>query len=303
VRRLEGRIAIVTGAGQGLGRSHALHLAAQGASVVVNDLGAAVHGGSLGHSPAQQVVDEITRQGGRAVASAHDVADWKQAGELVDVALRTFGDLHVLVNNAGIIRDRTLANMTETEWDDVIRVHLKGHAAPTHHALAYWRDRAKAGQEVKASVVHTTSAAGLAGNFGQANYSAAKLGIVALSRVVALEAGSYGVRSNVISPSARTRMSLSVPGGEDSLKPPTDPSQIDVFDPQNVSPTVGWLAEKDCPATAQIFHIIGNRLLVMSMPAIAHDLRTERRWKAEELDRELRNKLVKPPLVEEFIKC
>lgn len=300
--RLDGRVAIVTGAGQGLGRSHALLLAAQGASVVVNDLGTGVHGGRLAQSPAQQLVDEIIAQGGRAVASTHDVSNWDDAGKMIQVALHAFGDLHVLVNNAGIIRDRTLANMTESEWDDVIRVHLKGHAGPTHHAVAYWRSRAQSGKAVSASVVHTTSAAGLAGNFGQANYSAAKLAIVALSRVVALEAGRYGVRSNAVSPSARTRMSLAVPGAEGYLKPPAS-QQLDNFDPANVSPLVAWLAQGDCPATAQIFHIIGNRLLVMSMPAIVHELRAEHRWNAEALDRELRNRLVQPLNVEEFIKC
>jgi len=302
MRRLDGRIAIITGAGQGLGRSHALLLAEQGAKVVVNDLGTGVHGEALAHSPAQNVVDEIVSKGGHAVASTHDVSSWDEAGELIDLALREFGDLHVLVNNAGIIRDRTLANMSESEWDDVIRVHLKGHAAPTHHALAYWRSRAQSGKVVNASVIHTTSAAGLVANFGQANYSAAKLGIVALSRVVAIEAGRYGVRSNAVSPAARTRMSLAVPGSEEYLKPPEHSEQLDAFDPSNVSPLIAWLGERDCPATAQIFHVIGNRLLVMSIPAIVHDMRAEQRWDAEALDRRLRVNLVQPVQIEEFIK-
>src|SRR5262249_10844196 len=155
--------------------------------------------------PAQEVAVEIRSSGGRAIASHHDVADWGQAEQMIALAVETFGELHVLVNNAGILRDRTLANMTEDEWDAVIRVHLKGHAAPTRHAVAYWRDRSKAGHEVKASVIHTTSVAAFAGNFGQANYTAAKLGIIGLSRVTALEGQRYGIRSNAVSPSARTR--------------------------------------------------------------------------------------------------
>jgi NAD(P)-dependent dehydrogenase (short-subunit alcohol dehydrogenase family) len=291
--RLDGRVAIVTGGGRGLGRAHALALAAEGARVVVNDLGADLHGEGADAAPAQQVVQEIIGGGGEAVVSGHDVGDWEQARQMIALALERFGDLHVLVNNAGILRDRLLANMNEAEWDAVIRVHLKGHAAPTRHAMAWWRDRAKAGHAVKASVVHTTSLAGLVGNFGQANYAAAKLGVVGLSRVVAIEGAKYGVRSNAVSPSARTRI-------ESSLKPP--PADVfDVFDPGNVSPLIAWLATADCPATGQVFQAYGDRVEVLAHSSIAHDLRTQGRWTLEALDRALAGKLAPMPGLRDFV--
>lgn len=284
--RLAGRVAIVTGAGRGLGRAHALALAAEGASVVVNDIGGDVHGVGSDPTPAQEVAHAIEAAGGRAVVSGHDVSDWEQAEALVDLAVSRFGDLHVVVNNAGILRDRTLANMEEAEWDAVMRVHLKGHAATTRHAMRYWRDRSKAGHAVKASLVHTTSIAGFAGNFGQAAYSAAKLGIVALSRVAALEGERYGVRSNAVSPSARTRL-------DPSMKP-AEGETFDAFEPANVSPIVVWLAAADCPATAQVFQMYGNRLKVLTMATVTHDLRTQGRWTLEAIDRALKGRLVTP---------
>jgi NAD(P)-dependent dehydrogenase (short-subunit alcohol dehydrogenase family) len=299
--RLDGRVAIVTGAGRGLGRAHALYLASQGANVVVNDLGGGVHGGGADRTPAQQVVDEIRAGGGHAEASGHDVASWSGAGEMVRTAVDAFGDLHVLVNNAGIVRDRTLTNMTEAEWDDVIRVHLKGHAAPTHHAMTYWRDQAKAGRKVQASVIHTSSLSGLCGNFGQANYATAKLGVVALSTVAALEGVKSGVRSNAVSPSGRTRLAATVPGGDDMYKPPEDPSAFDALDPANVSPLIGWLAEADCPANSQIFHIGGDTILVMSLPPIVHKLKTTGRWTPEALDDALENRLVPPISWQDYV--
>jgi NAD(P)-dependent dehydrogenase (short-subunit alcohol dehydrogenase family) len=298
--RLEGRVAIVTGSGRGLGRAHALFLAGQGASVVVNDLGGDVHGVGADVTPAQAVVSEILASGGRAVASGHDVANWSGAEELVKFAVDSFGDLHVLVNNAGILRDRTLTNMTEDEWDAVLRVHLKGHAATSRHAMAYWRDRAKMGEPVNASVINTTSVAAFTGNFGQANYSAAKAGILGLSSVIALEGARYGVRSNAVSPSARTRITQAVPGA--SEEPLSTPAEFDRLDPANVSPLIGWLAEEQCPANAQVFQLIGERLIVSSMPPIVHDLRTEGRWTLQELDRQLPPWLVKPLSVEDFLK-
>jgi NAD(P)-dependent dehydrogenase (short-subunit alcohol dehydrogenase family) len=290
---LAGRVAIVTGAGRGLGRAHALALAAEGAMVIVNDLGGDLQGHGTDLTPAQDVVREITASGGKAAVSGHDVADWQGAAALIDAAVKTFGDLHVLVNNAGILRDRTLANMSEDEWDAVIRVHLKGHAATTRHAMAWWRDRSKAGHPVAGSIVHTTSLAGLVGNFGQAAYASAKLGIVGLSRVAALEGAKYGVRSNALSPSARTRI-------ETSLKPPP-PGVFDVFDPANVSPLVAWLARADCPATNQVFQAYGDRVEVIGQSAIAVDVRTEGRWTVEALDRALRDKLPKPPRLGDFV--
>jgi len=290
---LAGRVAIVTGAGRGLGRAHALALAAEGASVIVNDLGGDLQGHGTDLTPAQDVVREITASGGKAAVSGHDVADWQGAASLIAAAVSTFGDLHVLVNNAGILRDRTLANMSEEEWDAVIRVHLKGHAATTRHAMAWWRDRSKAGHPVAGSIVHTTSLAGLVGNFGQAAYASAKLGIIGLSRVAALEGAKYGVRSNALSPSARTRI-------ETSLKPPPE-GVFDVFDPANVSPLVAWLARADCPATNQVFQAYGNRVEVIGPSAIAVDVRTEGRWTVEALDRALRDKLPKPPRLGDFV--
>ena len=291
--RLSGRVAIVTGGGRGLGRAHALALAAEGAGVVVNDLGADLHGVGSDQTPAQAVAEEIRKLGGTASVSGHDVADWEQAAALVRYAVAAFGGLDILVNNAGILRDRTLANMSEEEWDGVVRVHLKGHAAPTRHAMAWWREQSKTGKGVRASVIHTTSLAGLVGNFGQANYAAAKLGIVGLSRVVALEGAKYGVRSNAVSPSARTRI-------ETSLKPP--PAGVfDVFDPANVSPLVAWLALPDCPATGQVFQAYGNRIEVVTHSAIAVDVHTEGRWTLEAIDRALAGRLPPPPKLGDFV--
>jgi NAD(P)-dependent dehydrogenase (short-subunit alcohol dehydrogenase family) len=292
--RLEGRVAIVTGAGRGLGRAHALALAGEGAAVVVNDLGGDVRGEGADVTPAAEVVREIERAGGRAVVSGDDVSDWAQAKRMVDTAIEAFGRLDVLVNNAGILRDRTLANMSEQEWDAVVRVHLRGHAAPTSHALAYWKNEAKRGRPVRASVVHTSSIAGYVGNFGQAHYSAAKLGIVALSRVAAIEASQYGVRSNVVSPGARTRLAATVAGWDQLLAPPADPNEFDRYAPENVSPLIVWLASADCPANSQVYHIAGNRLMVLSMPPIVHDLTIDGRWTLEALDQELPARLVEP---------
>ena len=292
--RLAGRVAIVTGAGRGLGRAHALCLAAEGAAVVVNDVGAELDGRGRTLTPAEEVVGEIRRAGGRAAASGHDVSDWSDAARLVEFAVATFGDLHVLVNNAGILRDRTLSNMSEEDWDAVIRVHLKGHAAPSRHAMAYWRERAKGGQAVQASVIHTSSIAGYLGSFGQANYSAAKLAVVALSRVIQLEGARYGVRSNVVSPSARTRLT----GGA----PPDSTPGFDARDPANVSPLVAWLAAADCPANGQYFQVYGSRLLVLRLPPIVHDLlNAGGRWTLDDLDRELPSRLVSYPTVDEVL--
>jgi NAD(P)-dependent dehydrogenase (short-subunit alcohol dehydrogenase family) len=290
---LKGRVAIVTGAGRGLGRSHALALARHGAKLVVNDLGGDLQGEGSDETPARQVVAEIVAAGGEALVSGHDVSDWAQAAALVDCSIEAFGRLDILVNNAGILRDRTLANMSEAEWDAVIRVHLKGHAAPTRHAMAHWREAAKAGEAVAASVIHTTSLAGLVGNFGQANYAAAKMAVVGLSRVVALEGARYGVRSNAVSPSARTRI-------EASLKPP--PAGVfDVFDPDNVSPLIVWLAMADCPATNQVFQAYGNRVEVIQPSSIAVDVSGEGQWSVAELDRALRDRLPAPPRLGDFV--
>ncbi|MFO1171261.1 MAG: SDR family NAD(P)-dependent oxidoreductase [Hyphomicrobiaceae bacterium] len=290
---LAGRVAIVTGGGRGLGRAHALMLAREGAAVLVNDLGGDLHGAGQDPTPAQEVVREIETMGGRAGVSGHDVGDWEQAASMIRQAVESFGGLHILVNNAGILRDRMLANMSEAEWDAVIRVHLKGHAAPSRHAMAYWRDQSKAGKPAEASVIHTTSLSGLVGNFGQANYASAKLGVVGLSRVIAIEGAKYGVRSNAVSPSARTRI-------ETSLKAPP-PGVFDVFDPANVSPLIAWLARADCPATNQVFQAYGDRVEVIAPSSIAVDVRTTGQWTTDALDQALRGKLPKPAGLGDFV--
>jgi NAD(P)-dependent dehydrogenase (short-subunit alcohol dehydrogenase family) len=290
-------VVVVTGAGNGLGRAYALYLAGQGAQVVVNDLGGTVHGEGADTTPALGVVAEIEAAGGMAVASPHDVSDWKQAEELIRLAVDTFGDVHVLVNNAGILRDRALVNVTEEEWDAVIRVHLKGHAAPTKFALRHWRSQSKQSGPVKASVIHTSSVSGLAGIFGQANYASAKMGIVGLSRITSIEGSAYGVRSNVISPAARTRISQSVGAVEQSV--PT--LSFDNHDPVNVAPLVSWLAEADCLADSQVFHLEGSRLVSIRTADVAWVLNHDGPWTPEELDRAVRPRLIRPPSIEAIL--
>ena len=219
---LDGRVAVITGSGRGIGREHALLFAAEGAKVVVNDLGGSVDGSGDDRTAAQQVVDEITAAGGQAVANGDDVTDWDGGKRLIDSAIEAFGDLHVLINNAGILRDRVLVNMSEEEWDSVIHVHLKGHFVPTRHAAAYWREQTKAGREIKAAVVNTSSTSGLLGNPGQSNYGAAKAGIGAFTTIIAEEISRYGVRVNAIAPAARTRMTEQTPGLSDIVQAPKD---------------------------------------------------------------------------------
>jgi NAD(P)-dependent dehydrogenase (short-subunit alcohol dehydrogenase family) len=257
---LDGRVAIITGAGRGIGREHALLFAAEGAKVVVNDLGGAMDGTGDDRTPAEQVVDEIKGMGGEAVANADNVADWEGAQRLVNSAVEAFGDLHVLVNNAGILRDRVLVNMTEEEWDAVIHVHLKGHFAPTRWAAAYWREQKKAGKEVRASVINTSSTSGLLGNPGQANYGAAKAGIGAFTVITAMELDRYGVRVNAIAPAARTRLTEATPGLGDVVKAPDEAGAFDVWDPANISPLVGYLAAESCNLTGKVFFVQGGKV-------------------------------------------
>jgi len=276
VGSLEGRAAVITGAGRGLGRAHALLFAAEGASVVVNDLGGAGDEG----------VDEIRVAGGTAVASAHDVTDWDQGRQLIQLAVRELGGLDVLVNNAGILRDRMLVTMSEEEWDDVVSVHLKGHFVPTRFAAAYWRDRAKSGGEVRASIVHTSSTSGLLGNPGQTNYGAAKAGIAAFSAICAQELARYGVRSNCIAPAARTRLTERTPGLGEMVAPPKD-GGFDVWDPANVSPLVAYLASVDCEVTGKTFFVQGGTVRVMEPWQLGDRIERDDRWTVEDLAREL----------------
>ena len=282
-RNLEGRVAIVTGAGRGLGREHALLLAEQGALVVVNDYGGATDGTGADRTTAQAVVDEIEAAGGVAVANGDNVAEWEGARRLVDTALDRFGDLHVLVNNAGILRDRLLFNMTEAEWDAVVDVHMKGHFCPTRFAAEHWRQRAKSGQAVQASVVNTSSGAGLLANPGQANYGAAKAGIAAFTMIAAKELARFGVRCNAVAPVARTRLTLQTPGFDEMVQPPDDPDRFDVWAPGNVSPLVAYLATEDCPYTGGIFHVFGGQVAVFHGWELGEVLDAGRRWTVEEL--------------------
>jgi NAD(P)-dependent dehydrogenase (short-subunit alcohol dehydrogenase family) len=288
---LDGRVAIITGAGGGLGREHALFFAAEGAKVVVNDLGGAIDGSGSDRTAAQQVVHEIQELGGEAVANGDDVADWEGAKRLVDMAVEAFGDLHVLVNNAGILRDRVLINMSEAEWDSVIHVHLKGHFAPTRHAATYWREQSKAGRDVKASVINTSSTSGLIGNAGQANYGSAKAGIAAFTVIIAQELARYGVRANAISPAARTRMTENTPGLSDIVQAPADPGMFDVWAPGNVSPLVGYLATEKCPSTGRVFFVQGGLVRTFQPWTMTDSIEKNGRWTIEELEDAMVSKL------------
>jgi NAD(P)-dependent dehydrogenase (short-subunit alcohol dehydrogenase family) len=285
---LDERVAIITGAGRGIGREHALLFAAEGARVVVNDLGGTVDGAGDDRTPAQQVVDEIRSAGGDALANSDDVAKFDGAKHLIDFAVESFGDLHVLVNNAGILRDKMLVNMSEQDWDAVIHVHLKGHFAPTRHAAAYWRERAKAGEEVRACVVNTSSTSGLLGNPGQSNYGAAKAGIAAFTVIAASELSRYGVRVNAIAPAARTRMTEQTPGLGDIVKPPSDPAQFDVWDPANVSPLVAYLSTESCPYNGKVFYIQGGQVRLFRPWTMAETIDKRDRWTVAELEDRMR---------------
>ncbi len=284
---LDGRIAIITGAGRGIGREHALLFASEGAKVVVNDLGGALDGSGDDRSPAQQVVDEIKAAGGEAVANADDITDWEGGKRLIDTAIETFGDLHVLVNNAGILRDRVLVNMSESDWDSVIHVHLKGHFVPTRHAAAYWREQTKAGVEVKASVINTSSTSGLLGNPGQSNYGAAKAGIAAFTTIAADELVRYGMRVNAIAPAARTRMTEHTPGLSDIVQAPTDASVFDSWDPANVPPLVAYLATEGCPSTGRVYFVHGGQVRLFQPWTMTDSIDKNDRWTVTELQAEM----------------
>ncbi|MCH5673271.1 SDR family oxidoreductase [Streptomyces gilvus] len=256
----DGRVVVVTGAGRGLGRAHALAFAAEGARVVVNDLGVGLDGTPGPDSPARQVVEEIRAAGGEAVAHGGDIASTEGAASLIAAALKTYGRLDTLVNNAGFLRDRMLVNLDEADWDAVMRVHLKGHILPLKHAAAHWRAEAKAGRAPVARIVNTSSGAGLLGAVGQANYSAAKAGIVGLTLVAAAELARYGVQVNAIAPAARTRMTERT-FAETMAAPDTG---FDAMAPENVSPLVVWLGSAASEGvTGRVFEAEGGRITVM----------------------------------------
>lgn len=286
---LEGRVAIITGSGRGIGREHALLFAKEGAKVVVNDLGGALDGSGDDRSAAQVVVDEIKALGGEAVANTDNIADWQGGQNLINTAVETFGGLDILVNNAGILRDRVLINMTEDEWDAVIHVHLKGHFVPTRWAATYWREQSKAGKQVNAAVVNTSSTSGLLGNPGQANYGAAKAGIAAFTVICAQELGRYGVRVNAIAPAARTRMTENTPGLSDIVKAPEN--GFDTWAPDNISPLVAYLSTANCPATGKVFFVQGGKVQLFQPWTLTTDIDKGTKWEVSELEVEMKKLL------------
>lgn len=287
-RLLEGRVAIVTGAGRGIGREHALELARQGAKVVVNDLGVGLDGAGGSDDPAHEVVEAIRAQGGEAVADGADIADFEGARRLIEETVSTFGGLDILVNNAGIVRDRMVVTTSEEEWDAVLRVHLKGHFAPLRHAAAYWREESKQGRQRAARVINTSSGAGLQGSMGQSAYSTAKAGIAALTIVAAAELERYGVTVNAIAPVARTRMTIEafpdmMAEGQDAF---------DAMDPANNSPVVAWLASEEAgDVTGRVIEIEGGRICVEEGWRHGPTRDLGRRWSAGEVGGALRELL------------
>jgi NAD(P)-dependent dehydrogenase (short-subunit alcohol dehydrogenase family) len=244
-------------------------------------------GSSAEASPAEEVVAEIRAMGAEAVANHDNVATWDGGARLIECALEAFGDLHVLVNNAGILRDRVLVNLSEEDWDAVINVHLKGHFVPTRHAATYWREQAKAGKTVKASIINTSSTSGLLGNIGQSNYGAAKAGIAAFTVIIAEELGRYGVRANAIAPAARTRMTESTPGLSDHVVKPSDAAVFDVWDPANISPLVATLAMEDCASTGQVYFVQGGTVRLFQNWTMTKALEKDDRWSVRDLAVEL----------------
>jgi NAD(P)-dependent dehydrogenase (short-subunit alcohol dehydrogenase family) len=288
----DGRVVVITGAGRGLGRSHALAFAREGAKVVVNDLGGAPDGTGASAGPAHDVVDEIRAMGGEAVANADDVADFDAAAGIIATALDTFGRLDVVVNNAGILRDRMFVNVQPDEWDATIRVHLRGHFCVGRHASSYWRDRAKAGESVDARLINTSSGAGLMGSVGQTAYAAAKAGIAAMTIVQAVELGRYGVTVNGLAPSARTRLTEGV--FTDMMKEVD--AGFDAMDPDNISPLVVWLGSAESrDVTGRLFEIEGGVLSVCDGWQHGPRVEKDRRWEPSEVGPALRELIAQAP--------
>jgi NAD(P)-dependent dehydrogenase (short-subunit alcohol dehydrogenase family) len=276
---LDGKVAIVTGSGRGIGREEALLLASEGAKVIVNDVGASLQGDGDDKHPAEEVVELIKAGGSDGAVNSSDVSSWQGAKDLIDQAVETFGHLDILVNNAGILRDKMSFNIEESDWDDVIRVHLKGHFAPSHHAAVYWRARVKAGETVSGRIINTSSEAGLFGNAGQANYSSAKAGIAALTVVLARELERYGITVNAISPRARTRMTENLFG--DMTKAADG---FDEWDPRNIAQLVGFLASDEAAdVTGQNFVVFGGSVWAMGGYHPVGELHRDSMWTPEEL--------------------
>ncbi|MGV0813769.1 SDR family oxidoreductase [Mycolicibacterium boenickei] len=280
---LEGRIAVITGAGRGIGREHALLFAREGASVVVNDLGGSNTGEGADTGPAHDVVDEIVADGGRAVANTQNIATWDGAARLVEQAISEFGGLDVVVNNAGILRDGFIAGMDESQWDTVLAVHLKGHFSVLRHAATYWKEQSKAGNQPNAAVVNTASGSGLTvPNAGQVNYGAAKAGIAAMTLVAADELERYGVRVNAIAPIARTRLTLATPGMGALMGEPEE-GEVDLFSPANISPLVGYLASEKCPITGKVFAVQGGAISELGGWHDVKTIETDGVWEIDDI--------------------
>ncbi len=276
---LDGKVAIVTGAGRGIGREEALLLASEGAKVIVNDVGASLQGEGGDVHPSQEVVDLIIANGGEAAVNGDDISTWEGGKNVIDQAIDTFGDINILVNNAGILRDKMSFNMTESDWDDVIRVHLKGHFATAQHAAVYWRSKAKAGEDVYGRIINTSSEAGLFGNAGQANYSTAKAGIVGLTWTLARELSRIGVTVNAIAPRARTRMTEEVFG--EMAK--TDDG-FDKFDPKNIANLIGFLASPEAAdVSGQVYVVFGGDVWVMGGFHVIGEVHRDGPWTPAEL--------------------
>jgi NAD(P)-dependent dehydrogenase (short-subunit alcohol dehydrogenase family) len=280
---LDGKVAIVTGAGRGIGRGEALLLADQGAKVVVNDLGGAREGEGADKTPAQEVTDEIVKGGGEAVANYDDVASWPGAESLIGQAIETFGKVDILVNNAGILRDGMSFNLSEEDWDSVIRVHLKGHFAPSRFAAVYWREKAKGGEPVAGRIINTSSESGLFGNAGQSNYAAAKAGIASMTIVLARELQKYGVTVNAIAPRARTRLTETVVGADQLMA--AKEGEFDAWHPDNMAPLIGFLAgDAAADVSGQVFVMWGDRVYLMRGWSLANELSADgKRWTVEDL--------------------